>query len=55
MSEILQHFSVTKKIGLKLQTKSKYMLKKQRLKITHLEKVRFIKVIGLKLTQVEIF
>ena len=34
---------------------STYMLKKQRLKITQLEKVRFIKVNELKLTQVELF
>ena len=32
-----------------------YTLKRQRLKITHLEKVRFIKVNELKLTQVELF
>ena len=32
-----------------------YMLKKQRLKVTQLEKVRFIKVNELKLTQVELF
>ena len=32
-----------------------YMLKKQRLKITQLEKLRFIKVNELKLTQVELF
>ena len=32
-----------------------YTLKKQRIKITQLEKVRFIKVNELKLTQVELF
>ena len=32
-----------------------YALKKQRLKITQLEKVRFIKVNELKLTEVELF
>ena len=33
----------------------KYTLKKQRLKITQLEKARFIKVNELKFTQVELF
>ena len=32
-----------------------YTLKKQRLKITQLQKVRFIKMNELKLTQVELF
>ena len=32
-----------------------YTLKKHRLKITQLEKVRFIKVKELKLTQIELF
>ena len=33
----------------------RYMLKRQRVKVTQLEKVRFIKVNELKLTHVELF
>ena len=36
-------------------TKENYTLKKLRLKTTQLEKVRFIKMVELKLTQVEFF
>ena len=37
------------------RSRTLYTLKKQKLKITQLEKVRFIKVNELKLTQIELF
>ena len=43
------------KLGLRALKHTNYTLKKQRLKITQLEKVGFIKVNELKLTQAEIF
>ena len=49
---IFTRFFTRVKINLKMLI---YTLKNQRLKITQLEKARFIKVNELKLTQVELF